>query len=84
MIDNIKCIMESLEELENIERFTEDYDVQRERILADIENRLELNSEAASCKVNNDISDLINLSMEQAYLTGFYYGIKLLKKINQL
>ena len=82
MMDNIKSIVSTLEEMANIEAFIEDYKTSRLRVQEDIERRLQSREELNKCM--NDIEDLSAMSREEGVFLGLYYGLKLSKLIAKL
>lgn len=82
MVDSIKNIVSAIEEMTNIEAFTEDYETSRLRLQENIEKRLQGCDELNKCM--NDIEDLSAMSKEEGLFIGLYYGLKLSKLIAKL
>lgn len=82
MIDAIKTVVDTIEEMTNIEAFSEDYEISRLRVQENIEKRLQGCDELNKCM--NDIEDLSAMSREEGVFIGLYYGLKLSKLIAKL
>lgn len=82
MIDAIKTVVDTIEEMTNIEAFTEDYEASRLRLQEEIKSRLKDCEEFNKCM--NDIQDLSAMSREEGMFLGLYYGLKLSKLIDKL
>lgn len=82
MIDNMKTLIETLEEMQDFNSFTNDYEASRLRLQEEIKSRLKNCEEFNKCM--NDIQDLSAISREEGVFIGLYYGLKLSKLIAKL
>ena len=83
MIDTIKTLIDTIEEMQDFEALIDDYTNTRLRLQEDIKKRLEA-AAGADNVLMNDINDYGCICKEEGVCMGLYYGIKLLKIIKDI